>query len=61
MVPRQETALSALILNTGRTQSIRTFSEIRGSQVRGVRGRGGYVAKGIKTRGLVRKTSLLFM
>lgn len=61
MVLRQETALSALILDTGRTQSTRTVSEIRGSQVRGVRGRGVYVAKGIKKRGLVRKTSLLFM
>jgi len=36
-------------------------SEIRGSQVGRVRGRGGYVANGMKKRGLVRKTSLLFM
>lgn len=61
MVPRQEMAVSALILDTGRTQSTRAVSEIRGSQVGRVRGRGGYVANGMKKRGLVRKTSLLFM
>ena len=53
-------AVSALILDTGRTQSTRTVSEIRGSQVGRVRGRDGYVANGMKKRGLVRKTSLLF-